>query len=103
MADPEALIMDVDATSTDNVFTSNFYAGGKLSGRSSNDTEGASPDVSAGWFSNLPTTIDAADDGFTPTAISPYINIGSVNKDALLDRMGTARAGAVDLGPIEIP
>ncbi len=103
LADPEALIMDVDETSGDNSFASNFYAAGQLVGRAPNETERTLPDVSADWFTSMSTTIDAAANGFNPTAVSPYVNIGSVNNDALVDRMGTARAGAVDLGPFEIP
>ena len=103
LANPSALLMDVDDTVGENTYRSNLYSPGILEGRKVNESEIAVDDFSASWFTSFPTTLNHDPRDFTPRAGAPFLNKGEVSNAASWDRNGAARSGKVDLGPIEIP
>ena len=101
-ANPAALLMEVDETAGDNVYRGNLYVSGKLEGREPGSEEAARDDFSAGWFAKFPSAVGGSPNDFTPTGNSPTLGAGKILADAPADRNGVARAGDVDLGPIEV-
>jgi hypothetical protein len=101
-ANPKALLMEVDDTVGDNVYTANLYISGHLEGRVPGDNETAREDFSAGWFMNFPAAPNHEPNDFVPTADAPFLAAGALSADASSDRNGTARSDPVDLGPIEV-
>jgi hypothetical protein len=102
-ANPAALLMEVDSTVGDNVYRSNLYVAGKLEGREPSGEETARPDFSPGWFAKFPAGMSHDPSDFKPTAAAPFLGKGALAPEAPSDRNGAARAGEVDLGPIEVP
>ncbi|WP_439541151.1 right-handed parallel beta-helix repeat-containing protein [Hyphomicrobium sp.] len=101
-ANPSALLMEVDGTASDNVYRGNLYVSGRLEGREPGNDEISRDDFSASWFAKFPTVVGGSPNDFTPTADSPALGAGKLLADSPADRNGTARAGDVDLGPIEV-
>jgi hypothetical protein len=102
-ANPSAILMGVDDTVGANVYRGNLYAAGRIEGRSLSAQERAQADFSAAWFRNFPAALNRDPSDFTPTARAPFLGTGALSPGAPSDRNGAARAGQVDLGPIEVP
>lgn len=100
-ANPDALLMEVDGSTGQNVYQGNFYASGRMEGRTPNGTETARADFSPSWYVRFPTTPKGVVAGLTPTAKAPFRGAGAVLRDAPTDRHGVARSGQANLGPIE--
>lgn len=102
-ADSNALLLEIADPASDNVFSSNFYGAGVVTGRVLGANEVVLQDFSAGWFVKFP--IDIADDvqGFMPTQLAPWLNIGQSSSDAATDYNGMSRSGPVSLGPFQVP
>ena len=103
LANPSALLLEVDDTVSENTYRSNFYSSGTLEGRSANESEMVIDDFSASWFTRFPTSLNHDPRDFTPTAAAPFLGKGELSATAPMDRNSVARSGNVDLGPIEIP
>ena len=97
-----ALLMEVDGSTSGNIYRSNLYSAGSIVGRTLEEGEKASEDYAPGWFEAF-SAAKPTSKGFTPTATAPFLNAGVLSPDAPIDRNGTARSSAVDLGPIERP
>ena len=74
---------------------------GKIEGRTPEAQETVRPDFSPGWFAKFPTALNRDPNDFRPTPRAPFLGIGALSPLAPTDRNGAARAGKVDLGPIE--
>ena len=103
VANPAALLMEVDDTVGNNIYRGNRYVSGKMEGREPNADETAQEDFSPAWFANFPTALNHDPNDFTPTADAPFLGTGKLSPDAPSDRNGVKRSGRVDLGPIEAP
>lgn len=95
--------MEVDETTTANIYSANLYIGGKLEGRAPNPQETARADFSAAWFAKFPLALNHDPNEFAPTAGAPFLQSGPLSADAPADRNGVPRAAQADLGPIEVP
>jgi Right handed beta helix region len=102
-ANPGALLMEVDGTVGDNVYRGNVYVSGYLEGREFNDQEWALTNFSADWFASFPIGLGHDPNVFAPVAGAPFLDLGELIPDALLDRNGVMRQDKVDPGPIEGP
>lgn len=102
-ANPSAVLMEVDDTVVDNVYRGNFYASGKLEGRSPGDEETVTGEFSADWFEKFPIELNHEPNDLRPTSEAPFVGKGTLIRNAPKDRNGQVRSGDVDLGPIEIP
>lgn len=102
-ANPSALLMEVDDTVGDNVYRSNLYVSGKVEGRAPSEQEAVLAEFSPAWFLRFPVRMNHDPMDFRPTAGAPFLGMGRLSPDAPADRTGSARSGAVDLGPIEVP
>lgn len=58
---------------------------------------------SPSWFAKFPAALNHDANDYKPTSEAPSLGKGTVFLDAPADRNGVARAGNVDLGPIEVP
>jgi hypothetical protein len=96
-----ALLMQVDNTVAANLYHSNLYIAGRIEGRTPNPDETVRTDFSAGWFAKFPTALNRDPNDFRPTTQAPFRGTGTLSRYAPTDRNGAARAGKVDLGPIE--
>ena len=104
VANPSALLMEVDGTVAANVYRSNLYVSGKLEGRTPNGTEVAVADFAPAWFARFPAGLSHDPNDFKPTARAPYLGKGMPVSGAPTDRNGAARTGGqVNFGPIERP
>jgi hypothetical protein len=101
-ANASATLMEVDDTVGGNVYRANLYIAGRLVGRSPNAQESVRPDFAAEWFAKFPLALNRNPDDFRPSAAAPFAAVGAVSPHAPADRNGTARAGRVSLGPIEL-
>ncbi len=99
---PTATLLEVDGTAEDNVYRSNFYAGGTIEGRSANDVESFREDFSPSWFAKFPAALNHNPNDFKPTEEAPFVGTGALTPDAPTDRNGSPRSSEVDLGPIEV-
>ncbi len=102
VANPKALLMEVDDTVGDNVYRDNLYVSGYVEGREPGAGEQAREDFSPTWFQSFPTGLNHNPNDYTPTAGAPLLGIGKLFTDAPIDRNGTPRSIAPDLGPIEM-
>ncbi|MEQ1929868.1 MAG: right-handed parallel beta-helix repeat-containing protein [Parvularculaceae bacterium] len=102
-ANPDALLMEVDGSTAENVYRGNLYAAGKIEGRTPNGKEIVRTDFSQSWYERFPAAPGDDAAGLTPTAEAPFLGAGAVLRDASMDRHGVARSGRTDLGPIERP
>lgn len=100
-ANPSALLLDVEATSGDNIYRSNLYISGKTEGRDPNAQETTRPDFSSAWFAKFPTSLNRDPGDFRPTPQAPFLAKGPVSNAASADRIGTARNGQAHLGPLQ--
>jgi uncharacterized protein DUF1565 len=103
VANPKALLMEVDGTVGENVYRGNVYVSGHLKGRELNDREWGVTAFSADWFADFQFGPGHDPNAFTPTAEAPFLGLGDVSPDAPLDRNGLLRRDKVDPGPIERP
>ena len=103
VSNPSALLMEVDETSSDNVFKNNFYVSGAIEGRVPNDEEGVVSDFSPSWFADYPAAMNHDANAFTPGAGAPFLGMGALSPDAPSDRNGKARSETPAPGPIEAP
>jgi len=102
MANPSAVLMEVDDTVGENVYRANLYVSGTVEGRSPDAEETTLADFSSSWFANFPADVNHDPNDFTPTAEAPFLGIGRLAGDAPSDRNGSRRPDEVDLGPIEL-
>lgn len=100
---PSALLMEVDGTVGENVYRSNLYVSGRIEGRPPNASESGRSDFSPAWFAKFPAGMSHDPDDFRPNPGAPFLGMGGPSPDAPTDRLGAARSGKVDLGPIEVP
>ncbi|MDR4305413.1 right-handed parallel beta-helix repeat-containing protein [Chelatococcus sambhunathii] len=100
---PSALLMEVDETSVDNVFRSNFYASGRIEGRSPSPAETVKREFSASWFRKFPKALNHDPNDFAPSGRAPFLAAGALSPDAPTDLNGVQRPDRPDLGPIEAP
>lgn len=103
VANPKALLMEVDDTVGDNTYRDNLYISGHLEGRELGVEEVGREDFSPGWFTHFPTLPNHDPNDFTPSALAPFLGAGKLSPDAPADRNAAARSEPVDLGPIEVP
>lgn len=100
-ANPSALLMEVDETVRDNAYRQNLYVSGKFEGREPNGQEIVRPDFSPGWFAKFPSTLNRDPNDFKPLTGAPFLDVGTLTRDAPVDRYGTPRTDRIDLGPIQ--
>lgn len=103
IANPAALLMEVDDTVAANVYHSNLYVSGFIEGRTPNAQETARASFSALWFTKFPVTFNHNPNAFKPTASAPFLAKGPLSAYAPVDLNGVKRPARVDLGPIELP
>lgn len=97
------LLMEVDATVSANVYEGNAYYGGHIDGRTPSMSETVNLTFDSSWYMAWPTMLSRDVNGYRPTATAPFLGQGALVPEAAKDRTGTARSGAVDLGPFERP
>jgi hypothetical protein len=102
-ANPSALLMETDATSSANTYQSNIYVSGTIEGRKPGPGEITMSDFSHAWFKAFPVTATGASSGFAPAAGSPFLDKGKGSPDVPADMNGTPRRNPSDLGPLEVP
>jgi hypothetical protein len=100
LANPDALLMEVDGTDAGNQYTRNAYIGGRLEGREPGEGELREAGLEAGWFASFPTGLQDAVIGFAPAASAPWASVGELLDDAPGDMMGAARSNPTALGPL---
>lgn len=100
VANPDALLLEVDESAGGNVYTRNAYVGGYMDGRDPGDGELREDDIDAAWFAGFPLSLQHAVDGFVPLGGSPWAAIGEVLEDAPGDMRGRARSAPTSLGPL---
>lgn len=100
-ANPSAVLMEVDDSTSDNIYRANVYISGRIDGRSPNAEEKVVSELSPAWFSHFPLALNHVANDFGPAPGSPVLDMGDVSPDAPVDRNGVARQGKVAAGPIE--
>lgn len=103
VSDAEALLMEIADGESDNLFSSNFYGAGAITGRKAGANEFVVSDFSVEWFENFPVGTEGNALGYLPSARSPYLKKGRMIADAPVDLLGHSRVGDVELGPLEVP
>jgi hypothetical protein len=98
-ANPSTVLLEVDNTTSDNVYAGNYYIGGTIDGRNAGANETARPDFDAAWFTKFPSALPSVDEDWRPTPSAPFLKKGELLPDAPVDRAGQARVAPVDLGP----
>jgi len=101
---PSAVWMETDATTKNNVYENNVYLAGKFDGRSGpNPSELARQDLSAAWFTKLPTGLPSVVGDFQPKPGAPFLDRAQRLPSVGLDRDGKPRGSPADVGPFELP
>ncbi len=103
LANPSALLMEVDTSSSGNTYRSNLYSSGQIKGRTLGEAETTRDDYAPGWFEGPLSGAGPKPDNFAPAADAPLLGAGALLADAPIDRGGQPRSNPVDLGPIERP
>ncbi len=103
VANPKALLMEVDGSAGDNAYRDNLYISGHLEGRDLGEGEIARADFDPAWFARFPTELNHDPNNFASAAGAPMLGKGKLSPDAPADRNGRARANSATLGPIETP
>ncbi len=102
-ANPNGLLLEVDATVSANTYLHNYYVSGTVNGRTPNAMEHVNAQFMSAWFTGFPTAVANDPLGFKPAAGAPFLNLGQLATEAAIDRTGAARAAPVDVGPFELP
>ncbi len=98
---PEALLMEVDASAGDNVYRGNFYISGRLEGRAPDAEEFLMDEFRPEWFANFPLNLGRDPLAFRPTVAAPFRDRGGIETNATSDMEGRQRDNPADLGPLE--
>lgn len=99
-ANPEALLLEVDDSVGDNVYTRNAYIGGRIDGRDPGDGEMRESAVEPSWFVGFPLDLQHAVAGFKPVEDAPWAAAGEVLADSPADMLGERRSSPTALGPL---
>lgn len=98
---PDAVLMEVDASGLKNVFEGNLYVSGRLEGRAPGTGEMARAGFSPAWFLAFPYRPRDGALGLTPAAIAPFGGSVMMTDHAPMDAKGTIRSLETDPGPYE--
>jgi hypothetical protein len=101
VANPDAVLMEVDASGLGNVFAGNLYVSGRLEGREPGPRETALADFLPTWFVAFPFRPSDRALGLTPSAAAPFGGSVPRTDHSLIDAGGTVRSLRTDPGPYE--
>jgi hypothetical protein len=96
-------LMQVDGTTAQNSYGGNYFVGGHLTGRVPNAQEFTDSVFDPAYFENFPLDGMGSVLGFVPRSGAPFLDKGEMVPQCAKDFRGTPRAGAVDIGPFEVP
>lgn len=93
--------LNVDDSSSDNVYVNNYYVATSVSGHSPNELEFTRNEFDSTWFAAFPLDGMGTAQDFRPTVNAPFLDLGSLLEATPLDFSGMERPEMVDLGPFE--
>ena len=101
VANPSALLMEVDGTVGKNTYRGNLYISGRLEGRRPGTTEIVRRQFSIAWFARFPAAINRDPGDFLPAPDAPQIGSAIKTPLAAMDRNGIERPARAAFGPGE--